>query len=62
MDNKLTREDELYLETELETFLNKSLFSSDIVLRDVESDFEPCLEEQSIQYIIESLKNRISYY
>jgi hypothetical protein len=58
----LTQEDKLYLETELETFLNKSLFSSDIVLRDTESNFEPSLEEQAIQYIIESLQNRISYY
>jgi hypothetical protein len=58
----LTQEDKLYLETELETFLNKSLFSSDIVLRDTESNFEPSLEEQAIRYMIESLHNRISYY
>ena len=58
----LTQEDKLYLETELETFLNKSLFSSDIVLRDSEENFEPCLEEQAIKYMIESLQNRISYY
>jgi len=61
MDNKLTREDELYLENELETFLN-NLWRSDIVQRDVDNTFEPCLEEQAIEYIIESLKNRISYY
>jgi len=62
MDKKLTNEEKLYLENKLEIFLNESLFSSDIVLRDVESDFEPSLEEQAIQFIIDTLQDRISYY
>jgi hypothetical protein len=53
MDNiKLTRDETLYLEDKLEEFLNTTIFSNPIVEK----------EEETIKYIIESLKNRISYY
>lgn len=57
----LTDKEKLYLESKLEEFLNKSLFSSKIMDRD-EGDFEPSLEEQAIQFMIKSLQDRISYY
>jgi hypothetical protein len=57
----LTNKEKIYLESKLEEFLNKSLFSSKIMDRD-EGEFEPSLEEQAIQFIIKSLQDRISYY
>jgi hypothetical protein len=58
---ELTSEEMTYLETEIEKFLNSSLFNSNIVANDSE-DFKPTREERAIQFIIDTLKERISYY
>ena len=58
---ELTNKEKLYLETELEKFLNNSLFNSDILDRDSE-DFDVTLEEKAIQFMIDHLEERISYY
>lgn len=58
---ELTNEEKVYLENEVEKFLNTSLFSSDILTRD-NGDSEISLEEKAIQFIIQTLKDRISYY
>ena len=58
---ELTDKEKIYLENEIEKFLNNSLFSSDILHRDSE-DFNPTLEEKAIQFIIDTLQDRISYY
>ncbi len=58
---QLTQEEEVYLEGEVEKFLNSSLFNSEIVANDSE-DFNPTREELAIQYIINTLQERISYY
>ena len=57
---QLTQEEEVYLEGEIEKFLNSSLFNSEIVVNDSE-DFNPTRGELAIQYIINVLKERISY-
>jgi len=51
----------IYLESKIEQFLNESIFSSDILAND-SPDFEPTREERAIQYIIDSLTERISHY
>ena len=48
----LTRDEQLRLESALEQFLNEIIFSTDIVNK----------EEEAIEFIIQSLKDRISYY
>jgi hypothetical protein len=58
---ELTREEKIYLEDKIEEFLNKSLFSSDIIAND-SPDFSPTREERAIQFIIDTLTERISYY
>jgi hypothetical protein len=58
---ELTSEEMIYLENEIEKFLNNSLFNSDIVANDSE-DFDPTREERAIQFIINALTERISYY
>ena len=58
---ELTDEEQVYLEFEVENFLNKSLFTSDILADDSE-DFNPTREERAIQFIIDTLQERISYY
>jgi hypothetical protein len=57
----LTLEEKIFLEGEVETFLNSSLFRSDIVADDSE-DFSPTREELAIQFIIDTLQERIDYY
>jgi hypothetical protein len=59
--SELTPEEMNYLENEIEKFLNNSLFDSDIVANDSE-DFNPTREERAIQFIINTLEERISYY
>lgn len=59
--SELTNEEKIYLESEIEKFLNNSLFNSDILARDSE-DFNPSLEEKAIQFVIDALQDRISYY
>jgi hypothetical protein len=58
---ELTSEEKVYLEKEIEQFLNTALFSSDIVAND-SPDFSPTKEERAIQYIIDTLTDRISRY
>jgi len=59
--SELTESDMIYLESKIEQFLNESIFSSDILAND-SPDFEPTREERAIQYIIDSLTERISHY
>jgi hypothetical protein len=57
----LTREEMLYLESEVERFLNASLFGHSILsLEDEETVISR--EELAIRYIIKVLEDRISYY
>ena len=58
---QLTDQERNYLDGEVEKFLNNALFNSDIVADDSE-DFNPSREERAIQFIIDALKERISYY
>ena len=58
---QLTDQEQAYLEDKIEEFLNNALFNSDIVSDDSE-DFNPTREERAIQFIIDTLKERISYY
>lgn len=58
---ELTNEEKIYLENEINKFLNRSLYDSDILVRDSE-DFNPTLEQKAIQFIIDTLEERISYY
>ena len=58
---QLTDQERNYLDGEVEKFLNNALFSSDIVADDSEN-FSPTREERAIQFIIDALKERISYY
>ena len=58
---ELTKEEKIYLEDKIEEFLNKSLFSSGIVAND-SPNFSPTKEERAIQFIIDTLTERISYY
>ena len=51
-NESLTNDEQLRLESALEQFLNKIIFSTDIVNK----------EEEAIEFIIQSLKDRISYY
>jgi hypothetical protein len=51
-NESLTNDEQLRLESALEQFLNKVIFSTDIVNK----------EEEAIEFIIQSLKDRISYY
>jgi len=57
----LTPEEEQYLEFEVEDFLNKSLFNSDIVANDSD-EFSPTREQRAIEFIIKTLQDRINYY
>jgi len=57
----LTQEEKIYLESEIEKFLNTSVFNSNVIDDDSE-DFDPTKEERVIQFIINSLSERISYY
>lgn len=58
---QLTDQEMSYLEDKIEEFLNNALFNSDIVADDSE-DFNPTREERAIQFIIDTLSERISYY
>ncbi len=58
---ELTQEEKIYLEDKIEKFLNTSVFNSNI-LGDDSEDFDPTKEERVIQFIINSLSERISYY
>lgn len=58
---ELTQEEKIYLEGEIEKFLNTSVFNSNVVDDDSE-DFDPTKEERVIQFIIDSLSERTSYY
>ena len=58
---QLTDQEKSYLGDEIEKFLNNSLFKSNIVADDNE-DFNPTREERAIQFIIDDLTERISYY
>jgi hypothetical protein len=58
--NGLTDENKRYLEGEIESFLNNSLYNSDLLSGDSE-DNDPTLEEQAIEFIIQTLEERISY-
>jgi hypothetical protein len=51
-EQPLTREEMVQLESDVENFLNEAVFSKDIVSK----------ETLAIEFIIDSLKNRISYY
>ena len=51
-EQPLTREEMVQLESDVENFLNEAVFSKDIVSK----------ETLAIEFIINSLKNRISYY
>jgi hypothetical protein len=55
---ELTNEEKVYLENEIEKFLNTSIFNSGIVDND-SPDFSK--EERAIQFIIDTLQERISY-
>ena len=57
---QLTQEEKVYLESEVEKFLNSSLFNSEILANDSEN-FNPTKEELAIQFIINTLRERISY-
>lgn len=59
--NGLTDENKQYLEREIESFLNNSLYNSDLLSGDDEND-NPTLEEQAIRFIIQTLEERIDYY
>ena len=58
---QLTDQERSYLDDEIEKFLNNSLFNSEILASDSE-DFNPTREERAIQFIIDALQERISYY
>jgi hypothetical protein len=58
---ELTNEEKAYLEDKIEKFLNNTVFNSDIVANDNE-EFSPTREEKAIQYIIDTLEDRIAYY
>jgi hypothetical protein len=51
-EQPLTREEMVQLESDVENFLNEAVFSKDIASK----------ETLAIEFIIDSLKNRISYY
>jgi hypothetical protein len=51
-EQPLTREEMVQLESDVENFLNEAVFSKDIASK----------ETLAIEFIINSLKNRISYY
>ena len=57
----LTLEEKIFLEGEVETFLNSSVFSSGILDNDSEY-FSPTREELAIQFIIDTLQNTIDQY
>jgi hypothetical protein len=59
---ELTSEDKKYLEGEIGSFLNKSLYNSDILVSDSDSEVSPSKEEIAIQFIIDTLTEWISYY
>lgn len=58
--SELTNEEKVYLEGEIEKFLNTSLFSSNMLDKD-SPDFSPTKEEKAIKFIIDTLAERISY-
>lgn len=57
----LTDKEKNFLESKIEEFLSNSLFKTDILSNDSD-EFSPTKEEKAIQFIINSLKERISYY
>ena len=59
--SELTDENKKYLETQVEDFLNDSLYNSDLLSGDDEND-NPTLEEQAVRFIIQTLEERIDYY
>ena len=57
---ELTKDEMIYLNAEIEDFLNNSLFNSDIVTND-RGDFDPTREERAIKHIIDILQDRVDY-
>lgn len=57
---ELTKDEMIYLNAEIENFLNNSLFNSDIVTND-RGDFDPTREERAIKHIIDILQDRVDY-
>lgn len=57
---ELTKDEMIYLNAEIENFLNNSLFNSDIVTND-RGDFDPTREERAIKHIIDILHDRVDY-
>jgi len=60
MSDRLTSEEKQYLEGKTEDFLNSSVFNSDIVAGD--EDNNTTKEQLAIEFIIQVLEERISYY
>jgi hypothetical protein len=58
---QLTDQEKNYLNGGIEDFLRDTVFNTDILANDSE-EFNPTKEERVIQYIIDDLKERISYY
>jgi len=58
---QLTDQEKKYLRGGIEDFLRDTVFNTDILANDSE-EFNPTKEERVIQYIIDDLKERISYY
>lgn len=61
ISSELTYEEKMYLETSIEKFLNSTLFNSNTLVDDSD-EFSPTKEELAIQFIVDSLQERISYY
>ena len=58
---QLTTEEKSILEEKIENFLGETIFSSDILANDSEN-FNPTREERAIQFVIDTLQERISRY
>jgi hypothetical protein len=57
----LTKDEKIFLENKIEDFLNDSLFNTDMLNNDSD-EFSPTKEEKAIQFVINTLKERTSYY
>ena len=58
---QLTDQEKKYLRGGIEDFLRDTVFNTDILANDSE-EFNPTKEERVIQYIIDDLTERFSYY